>query len=921
MSDLDIQLLGALEVRRGAQLLHLPGRRLRTLLVVLSLEAARNVTVEALTQAMWDADPPAHARASLQSLVARLRRAIGDDVIETTTAGYRLTVARSAVDVLRFRDAVSAASAKADPTQERNSLTAALADHGGEPFGEPLSDWLARYEAPRLTEEYLAALERRLELDLATGRAEQVVGELLSLTGAHPLREPLWERLLVALREAGRTAEALQAYDRLRTHLAEELGADPGAELQQLHRDLLKGTDAPPAPPIQGRQPPRQLPRAPGRFVGRGAELRQLDHALAAADQTSVLVLHGTSGVGKTALGLCWADSVASYFPDGQLFIDLHGFDQHTVAPLAALETLLRSLGVSNAELPRQEQAAAALFRSIMAERNCLLVLDNACDPAQVRPLLPGGQSLVLITTRSQMRSLAAREGAHRIAVDLLPEPEAVAMLATRTQQAATGSEELSELAALCGYLPIALSVVAERLARDSATLHEVVIHLRDETRRLDALTTGDDPLTDVRAAFNGSYAQLDAQTASGFRLLALHPETTINGEAVAALLGSDLAQARQLLDRLVGWHLLEAAGEDWYDMHDLVRAFARDRMLTQEPEDSRAAARSRLRTWYAHTVFAATYSDDSSAIVDLPDLPAHTRPRSFPGRDEAMSWLAAHRPAITRLIRTAAVERDGVIASRLANDFTIYLSNICADAEEREICRIGVAAARAVGAASYEAACLNRLGMRLAHDEEYVESIESFLRGARLFASIDEPIGEQRLAGNAAVVHCLAGRPEQAEELLLRYVADLELRDLVEELAPTLNQLAGVQLALDRPRDAVTTATRVVQMLAPGTRTRVLAIALHKIAEGCAALGDLDGATAALSRTAGAYESVGDLNEAVQAWEYLGLLQRDHGRPGAAARSWSTALELLDGADAAAIGDRREKLRSLLAQADHVVS
>lgn len=923
MSDVQIQLLGAVEVRRRGCAVPLAGRRLRTLLAVLALAADGTVAAGSLVQALWDDDPPERARGSLQTTVSRLRRVIGDDVVQTTAGGYRLRVRREDVDVLRFRDAVAAASAETDPQQEREQLATALALWAGDPFGEPLSDWLERHDAPRLIEEHLAARERRIDLDLAADRAEDVVQELLTLTERYPMRESLWARLVRALRAAGRAAEALRTYEMVRAMLAEELGADPGQELQQLHHELLT-TPRSEVPGTTVRCPPvRQLPRPPAQFVGRLTELERLDWHLQAHDHTGPLILHGPGGVGKTALALRWSDAVADQFPDGQLFVDLHGFDEHAVEPIAALETLLRSLGVSGEDIPAREPDATSLLRSLLAERHYLLVLDNARDAAQVRPLLPGGRSVVLVTSRSQMRSLAAHEGAHRIAVDVLPDPDAVAMLATRSERSASRCSELAELADLCGHLPVALAVIAERAGRESGALADLVARLRDEAGRLDELTTGDDPLTDVRAAFDGSYAQLDHDTARLFRLLGLHPETSVSVEAAAALQGTDETQARRLLDRLASWHLVGRIGQDWYGMHDLLRMFARDRLMARESEDSRASAQRRLRTWYAHSVFAATYGGEEASLVSLPDLPSGVRPRTFADNAEAMSWLGAHRHVISRLTRTAAADGDGVIASRLVIDFTIYLEYICAEVEERELARIGVAAAQAVGAAANEAGCLNRLGMRLARDDEYDESIACFLRGAERFASIDDVAGEHRLATNAALVHSMAGRAEQAEEILISRVVDLERQGLDDELASALTQLAEVQLDLNRPRDAFATATRATRML-DDDQPRNSAYALDKLAKAALALGDIDGAVSAYDDAAAAFYAVGDVNEAVWTLEELGLAHQEHGRSEAAVRHWSRALELLDEVDnggEANVQERRQRLASLIADIDRLIS
>lgn len=799
---------------------------------------------------------------------------------------------------------------------------------GGEPFGEPLSHRLEREDGPRLVEEHLAALERRADLDLAAGCAEQLVPELLTLTERFRIREPLWARLLQALHEAGRTAEALQAYDQVRTLLADELGTDPGAELQQLHRELL--AVPPPSPPgpdlaTTAATPPRrtlrQLPRPPGRFPGRGAELDRLDRLLTAGDQTGLIVLHGPSGVGKTALALRWANSVTEQFPDGQLFVDLHGFDEHTVLPQTALESLLRSFGIAAEQLPGREQDAAMLLRSTMADKRCLLVLDNALDDTQVRPLLPGGESLVLVTSRSQMRSITAREAAQRISVEVLPPPDAVAMLAARVERPVVDTVELAELAELCGRLPVALAVVAEQAAREPGTLTDLIVRLRDEAGRLDQLSIGDDPLTDVRAAFEGSYALLDDDCARTFRLLGLHPDTAVHLEAVAALLGTDLSVARRLLDQLTDWHFIAAQEGGWYDLHDLVRMFSRDRLAVHEPAESAAAAQRRLRAWYAHATFAATYTGNETVLVGPPELPDGVTPWEASDNAAAMEWLAEHRPIISRLLRTAAADGDGAIASRLAIDFAQYLGYIWADSEEREICRIGVAAARAVGAKRHEAVCLNNLGVRLASDEEYEEAIECFLRGVELFASIDERVGEHRLAANAAVVHSMAGEVEKAEQLLIQQLDDLEQGSLDEETAATLVQLADVQLALDRPRDAIESATTALGLLDPEVDQTRMAMALDKIGKGAGAIGDVEEAARALNRCAAAYEEVGDLNEAFNALEQLASVQRTHGRLADARRNWSAALALLDQVDPATVAERRERLQTLLAESDRDVS
>ena len=432
MSGLHICLMGTIEVTRDGAAVEIPGRRVRALLALLALSADQVVSIERLAEGLWDHDPPQRVRGSLQTYVGRLRRAIGADRVLTRPSGYVLRVDRRDVDLLDFYDRVEAAAQCVDPLEERRRLAAALATWRGEPFGEPPSLWLGRYESPLWVERHLQAVERRVDLDLIAGDHARCAAELQELAARNPLRESMWLRWLRALHACGRTAEALTQYETLRTRLVEELGTAPPAELQALHLELLETAETPERPAPASVVPTR-LPPAVSGFTGRTAQLAELEALASATPRPSVVALHGPAGTGKTTLALHWAQRIRLGFPDGQLFVDLGGFGPD--APLGtaeALGMLLGGLGVRRGGLPIGEDERTALWRNLLADRQMLVVLDNARESDQVRPLLPGGPSLVVVTSRSQLRSLATREGAGRVVVDPMPARESVDLLAHR---------------------------------------------------------------------------------------------------------------------------------------------------------------------------------------------------------------------------------------------------------------------------------------------------------------------------------------------------------------------------------------------------------------------------------------------------------------------------------------------------------
>ncbi len=621
--DLDIALLGPLRVRLGERDLEIRSGRLQAVLAMLATEAGRPVSTEQLARAIWSDELPVNVRKSVQSNIVRLRRLLGSGCISTEPNGYLLEVRPDQVDAIRFSNLLAAAAREPDPAGERRLLTEALALWRGTPFEGVGSSWLDEVESERMIELYLSARERWFDLDLSAGRYDVAVAELRELTARFPLREALWSRLLTALRLSGRHAEALTCYESVRVLLADELGVDPGPELKRQYSDLLANespatgqTHHPASHPTQPeagqaqpatRQPqysepqtneppkavPQQLPAARGVFVGRARELDTMDDLFdAASDRTpesAMIVLHGLGGIGKTALALHWVHRVRDRFPDGQLFIDLQGYGPgEPVDPASALHSLLIGVGLSEREIPDDVEARSSMLRTMLAGRRSLLVLDNALDADHVRPLIPGPGSLALVTSRNELHGLAVREGAHRIALDQLSTAESKELLRARVPHRQVGDNLLGELADLCGHVPLALSIAAERSC--SAPEAEVLMdELRDQPRRLGALAVGDES-GDLRAVFARSYEALDARAARAFRLLGLHLGSEFSLSAAADLLGTTTYDAGSVLDCLADQHLLCRAGGRRFEFHELVRAYAVELKFHDEPRTGRAA-------------------------------------------------------------------------------------------------------------------------------------------------------------------------------------------------------------------------------------------------------------------------------------------------------------------------------------------
>jgi DNA-binding SARP family transcriptional activator len=680
MASMEFRLLGPVEVLGDSdRRIDLAANRLRVLLAALLLQPNRPVAAQELVDTLWEADLPARPRSTLQTYVSRLRSLLGQAIISTEPAGYVITVAPEQVDLTRFRALVSSSIAVTEPSERARLLSEALGLWRGEPLAGLTGGALIRDAVPVLAEERLHATELLLASRIELGEHAQVTSELSGLTRRHPLREPLWALLMQAQIRAGRPADALATYSEASRRLADELGLDPGPALRRLHQAVL-ATDARAAAVRTSREViPHQLPTGGRSFVGRTKELAELDQVLLGSigPTASIAVISGTAGVGKTALAVAWGERVAAEFPDGQLYVNLRGFDPSgdLVAPEDAVRGFLDALQTAPGRVPFGVAAQAALYRTLLAERRALIVLDNARSAAQVRPLLPGGGGCrVLVTSRSRLPGLLAGEGAHPVSLDLMDWDQAYSLLvgalgAGRLEAEPAAAEELVSLAA---RLPLALSLVAAHAAAHPAwSLEAVALDLRRTRQGLDAFA-GEDQLTDLRGVFSWSYQLATSSSARIFRLSGLHPGPDLPVAAAAALAGTTPDRVRPALAELERAHLVNQLAPERYTSHDLLRVYAAELARAVDKEDECRLALWRLLDHYLHTADAGDQWLRPHRDPDvLPEVCGTTYVQSFGGYQEAFDWFEAEHPNLVVLIEHAARNGFDGHATHLARTIT----------------------------------------------------------------------------------------------------------------------------------------------------------------------------------------------------------------------------------------------------------
>jgi tetratricopeptide (TPR) repeat protein len=507
---------------------------------------------------------------------------------------------------------------------------------------------------------------------------------------------------------------------------------------------------------------PRLLRADVAGFVNRSRELA----ALAAAGEAEegaglrLAVVVGTAGAGKTSLVMRFAHQVRATFPHGDLFVDLRGYDAGPpLPPTAALERFLRALGVPASEIPQDLEDRAGLYRSLLAGRRMLVVLDNAATAGQIRPLLPGdGQPLVLVTSRSRLSGLTARDGARRVSVGLLDQAMAVALIRTATSgyRSCDDSEEIAELAELCARLPLALRIAAERAAaRPFMALGELVAELRSGSGLWQALSVDDDQEADaVRTVFAWSYRALPESAARAFRLLGLHPGPEFGTGAAAALLGLPLQRARLMLDTLAGAHQLEQTGAARFQFHDLLRAFAADMVDVDEPEDERRRAFRRLHEWYLHSAHAAASLAENSTtgVVEGP-IAAGVEPEHFSDYRQAADWYAAEHANLQALIRALEQAGDGGAVYRLAATIRPLTFTFGSADERLSTALAALRGARAIDDLAARARTLRDVASSERLADDLTPSLVHYQEALTAFDALNDPAGVADAANGLGLV------------------------------------------------------------------------------------------------------------------------------------------------------------------------
>ncbi|NED13177.1 AfsR/SARP family transcriptional regulator [Streptomyces sp. SID9124] len=901
---LHFSVLGPVRVGRGGEPLPSGSPQQRALLSALLLRGGHTVTAAELIDGIWGDEPPSQALAAVRTYASRLRKVLGPDTLVSDSGGYAMRTAPDALD-LTVAQELAAEAEKARAGGDRNAARTLLNKALGLWDGEALASVpgpYAEYQRTRLEEWRLQLTETRLDLDLEVGCHAEAVSELTALTAAHPLRERLRELLMVALYRSGRQAEALAVYADTRRLLAEELGVDPRHELAQLQQRILRAdeelarpADEPAAPAAPVR--PAQLPATVPDFTGRDAFVRELGDRLATAEGSvmAVSALAGIGGVGKTTLAVHVAHQARRHFPDGQLYVDLMGAGARAAEPETVLGAFLRALGTADSAIPDTLDERAALYRSTLDGRRVLVLLDNAHDAAQIRPLLPGTEGCAaLVTSRVRMVDLA---GAHLVDLDVMS-PEEALRLFTRIvgEERITSEREAAlDVVAACGFLPLAIRIAASRLAsRRTWTVSVLAAKLADERRRLDELQAGD---LAVKATFELGYGQLEPPQARAFRLLGLADGPDISLAAAAALLDLDPHTAEDLLEALVDTSLVESAAPGRYRFHDLVRLYARScAERDEQAPGEREEALSRLLDFYLATAACVSAMEKpGDTLVD------HLAPTSyggltFAGRREAQDWLYSEAGTLLACARQTARGRTLPHAVDLLWA-AIELAESGANSKEYEATVVAACrAAEETGDGKSEARALLTLANVHHVSGRFDLAEHECTRALRLSAAARDPLPACWASNLLGIVALYENRHTDGERHLTRAIEDFrELGDRPGE-ASALCNLSRVHLAMGRTTTAVSLAQRGTAMYDEMDHTL-------KGANGRYALG------LALTQSGRFEEAADSLKEAYQVfkdsrqrlWEGMALFRLAELdiaalRPAQAAANSETALTVLRG-------------------------
>ncbi len=708
------KVLGPLEVTVSGKVVAIPAPKHRSLLAGLLVSADHSAGFDQLARWIWDEELPANPRAALHTYVRRVRQQLGDPALLTTTPfGYRLDISPDQVDLFRFRRLVSAA-ATADQGDQVGLLRAALGEWSGDPLADVPSERLREEFLFALLEEKQDLLERLYAAELAGGGGAALIPELRAATAANPLREKLWELLMLALYRAGRQAEALDAYQTVRDLLIDGLGVEPGPGLRQLHGRVLAADPG----LVDAETPvvavPAQLPPEPPSLVGRTRLIEQIRCHLGPSGALRVVVLTGTAGIGKTALALHVGHRVRENYPDGQLYVNLGGYDKdEPLTPERAMHHLLTGLGVPAGQIPFDLRDQVGMYRSSLADKRVLVVLDNASEKYEIDHFLPGASGCaLLVTSRDRFHRLIVSNGAQIIPLDTLDADESAGLVTEMLSVRAAEVDRriVAEVAELCGHLPLALRIAAANLLIREASDHAAYVDELRQGNRLAALSLGDGGDTGVTAAFSLSYRALSPVDQRVFRYIGLLPGRDFSASALAVLTGVDQRSISAALNRLTSASLVQRSAGDRYEVHDLLRQYAAE-LFAADGADHERQAIERLGTWYMHVADRAAGLLHAE-FLRMPLPPAGTvQVTGFQDAQAAFGWLNAERQNLIATALRSVHSGPGMVAWHLADILRGYFWTGKYRAEWREITEAALQAAEEAGDKLATAAMHRSLG------------------------------------------------------------------------------------------------------------------------------------------------------------------------------------------------------------------